>query len=139
MRYTSRKAFTLIEVIISVIILSGAILYVLKVHSSTRDEIEYIIQRNRVTLQDSLFVTPKALQYHKEKKNAYDIIEDELEIDKLKSRDVLKNIKRDIFIPEAMVVNQDDEGQLPFKLKVQEIKLKDKYSSYYFHFNIDSL
>jgi len=137
--FTNRKAFTLIEVIISVIILSGAILYVLKVHSQARDEIEYIIQRNRITLQDSLFATTKVLAYHKEQKNAYDIIEDRFQIDKLKSRDILKNIKRDIFIPEAMPLSEEDEAQMPFKLKFQEVKLKDKYSAYYFHFSIDSL
>ena len=137
--YKQRSAFTIIEVIISVIILSGAIIYVLNIHSNTRDEIEYIMQKDRYTIQDSLFLNNKVLNYHKENKNAYDIIEARFKISKLKSREILKNIKRDIFIPEAINLNQDDVLQIPFNVKFQEIKLKDKYSSYYFHFSIDSL
>jgi len=134
-----KNAFTLIEVIISVIILSGAILYVLKVHSQTRDDIIYITQRDRYTLQDTLFLTDKTLKYHKENKNAYDIIEEKFKVEKYKSREILKKIKRDIFIPDEINLNKDDEIQMPFNVKIQEIKLKDKYSSYYFHFGIDAL
>jgi len=136
--YKGKKAFTLIEVIISVIILSGAILYVLQVHSQARDEITYVTQKNRIILQDSLFAINKIVNYHKENKNAYDIIKYRFQINKLKSRDILKNIKRDIFIPEAISIKQGEE-ESPLNVKFQEIKLKDKYSSYYFHFSIDSL
>jgi prepilin-type N-terminal cleavage/methylation domain-containing protein len=132
------RAFTLIEVIISIIILSGAIVYVLNLHSQTRYDIEYIVQRNKLTLQDSLFVAPKILRFHKETKSAYDIINDKFTIDKLKTREILQNIKREIFIPESISVSSDEDTLSIPSIQIQEIKLKDKYSSYYFHFNIIS-
>jgi len=132
--YKQRSAFTIIEVIISVIILSGAIIYVLNIHSNTRDEIEYIMQKDRYTIQDSLFLNNKVLNYHKENKNAYDIIEAKFRVNKMKSREILKNITRDIFIPEEIHLDKDGDMQIPLDIKFQEIKLKDKYSSYYFHF-----
>jgi len=136
--YDHKKAFTLIEVIISVIILSGAIVYILKLHSKTRDEIVYITQRNRLTIQDSLFVSSKIINYHKENKSAYDIIEQKFQIENLKSREILKNIKRDIFIPEGISILPEDNTLSIPNIQIQEIKIKDRYSSYYFHFNIIS-
>ena len=136
--FGNKSAFTLIEVIISVIILSGVMLYVLKVHANTRDEIEYIAKQNSVTLQDSLFISNKVLFYNKEKKNAYDIIENRFRIEKFNSKDILKNIKRDIVIPDAIVINQGDD-ESPLNVKFQEIIIKDRYTSNYFHFAIDRL
>jgi prepilin-type N-terminal cleavage/methylation domain-containing protein len=74
MTYTFKKAFTLIEVLISVIILSVSIVYALQIHSQNREQILYISERNKLSLQDSLFVSSDALRYHKDTKEAYDIV-----------------------------------------------------------------
>jgi len=61
-----RHAFTIIEILISVIIISISIVYVLKVHSQNHAQIVYISERNKLSLQDSLFLANDVTRYHKE-------------------------------------------------------------------------
>jgi len=133
---TLRPAFTLIEILISVLILSGTIVYALKIHSQNHEQIVYISERNKLSLQDSLFVAEDTLKYHKDTKTAYDIIEKYFKIDDLKSREILKKISRVYFIPEPIQLMA--EGEITPSAVVDEIKIKDKFSSFYFHFKINS-
>ena len=132
----SRPAFTLIEILISVLILSGTIVYALKIHSQNHEQIVYISERNKLSLQDSLFVAEDTLRYHKDTKTAYDIIEKYFKVDDLKSREILKKISREYFIPETIQLMA--EGEITPSAVVDEIKIKDKFSSFYFHFKINS-
>ena len=129
-----RPAFTIIEILVSVIIISVSIVYVLKLHSQNREHIIYVTERNKLSLQDSLFLVDNVLQYHKEKKNAYDLLRSYFKIEDFKSRDILKKAERKYFIPEAITLSPE-EGFGP-AATIQEIKLKDKYSSSYFRFKI---
>ena len=133
---TSRPAFTLIEILISVLILSGTIVYALKIHSQNQEQIIYISERSKLSLQDSLFIADDALRYHKDTKTAYDIIERYFKVDDMRSREVLKKISREYFIPETIQLIAD-ENEMPSAV-VNEIKIKDKFSSSYFHFKINS-
>ena len=133
---TLRPAFTLIEVLVSVFILSGSIVYALKIHSQNREQIIYISERAKLSLQDSLFVSNDALRYHKDTKTAYDVIERYFKVDDLKSREVLKNISREYFIPEPIQLIAEEE-EAPSAV-IDEIKIKDKFSASYFHFKINS-
>ena len=135
-RKTSHSAFTLIEVLISVLILSGTIVYALKIHSQNHEQIVYISERGKLSLQDSLFVGDDALKYHKDTKTAYDVVERYFKVDDLESREVLKKISREYFIPEPIQLIAD-ENEAPAAV-VDEIKIKDKFSSSYFHFKINS-
>ncbi len=132
----SRPAFTLIEILISVLILSGTIVYALKIHSQNHEQIVYISERNKLSLQDSLFVAEDTLRYHKDTKTAYDIIEKYFKVDDLKSREILKKISREYFIPEPIQLMA--EGESTPSAVVDEIKIKDQFSSFYFHFKINS-
>ena len=134
--YPHTKAFTLIEVLVSVLIISGSIVYALKIHSQNHEQIVYISERSKLSLQDSLFLADDTLRYHKDKKSAYDVLERYFRIDELKSREILKKIEREYYIPEAIQLGAEEEG-LPTAI-VDEIKLKDKYSASYFHFRISS-
>jgi len=134
--YTSKAAFTLIEVLVSVLILSGSIVYALQIHSQNHEQIVYISERAKLSLQDSLFVADDTLRYHKDKKSAYDVIERYFRIEELKSREILKNIERTYYIPEVILLSEEEEGT-PSAV-VNEIKIKDKYSSSYFHFKINA-
>ncbi len=129
-------AFTLIEILVSVLILSGSIVYALQIHSQNHEQIIYISERSKLALQDSLFVSDTALAYHKEKKSAYDVLERYFRIDELKSREILKKIEREYYIPEAIQLSENEEG-VPAAV-VNEIKIKDKFSSSYFHFKINT-
>ncbi len=132
-----KPAFTLIEVLVSVLIISGSIVYALKIHSQNHEQILYISERSKLSLQDSLFLAEDVRAYNKDTKEAYDILSRYFRIDNFKSREILKQISRTYFIPEPIQLTDEEEGQPSGT--VEEIKIKDKYSSSYFHFKINSL
>ncbi len=135
--FASKPAFTLIEVLVSVLIISGSIVYALQIHSQNHEQIIYISERAKLSLQDSLFVADDTLRYHKDTKSAYDVIERYFKIDEFKSREILKNIERTYTIPEAISLNSEEDTGVP-SAEVNEIKIKDKFSSSYFHFKINA-
>ncbi|GIU01232.1 hypothetical protein TSL6_17380 [Sulfurovum sp. TSL6] len=132
-----RPAFTIIEILISVIILSLAILPVLKVHTDNREQIIYISERNKRALQDSMYVESTVLQQHKETKNAYELLRGSFKINDLKSREILKKNRREIYIPEAINITPLPEEGGPTAI-VNEVMLKDKHSSNYYFFKLDA-
>ena len=135
---TLRPAFTLIEILISVFILSGAILYTLRVHSDNQHYIQYLSERNKHSLQDSLYLTPNILRYHKSKKSAYDILERYMKVTEDQSRQILKKNSRQIYIPKEIRIIPPPDRRGPRAI-ANEIKLKDKHSSAYWRFKIQSL
>jgi hypothetical protein len=139
---TLRPAFTIIEVLISVIILSFAIIFVLQVHTDNQEQIVYISERNKLSLQDSLYLSPDILSHHKDNKTAYDILEKFFKINELKSREILKKNSRDIFIPEEIQIippqDESTQGQSTPAAIVNEVMLKDKHSSIYYHFKLET-
>jgi len=134
---TLRPAFTIIEILIAVLIISFGIIFVLKVHSDNSEQIIYISERNKHSLQDSLYLSKNILRYHKSHKTAYDIIERNIKVKEDKSRQILKKNARDIFIPEEIRIIPPPDKRGPTAL-VNEVKLKDKHSSIYWHFKIQS-
>lgn len=133
-----RPAFTIIEILISVIILSFAIIFVLKVHTDNQEQIVYISERNTLSLEDSLYLSPNILRYHKESKSAYAVLEKFFKIKEQKSREILKQNERDIFIPEEITILPPQEIQGGPKTTVNEIMLKGKHSAIYHRFKLDS-
>ena len=133
-----RPAFTIIEILISVIIITLAILPVLKIHTSNHEQLVYISERNKRSLEDSLYVSRDILTHHKENKTAYDVLSKFFRINEDKSREILKQTHRDIFIPEAIKLLSLQEQGGP-AAKVNEIMLKEKHSSTYFHFTLEGL
>jgi len=132
-----RPAFTIIEILVSVIIISYSIVYVLKIHSSNREQIIYLSERNKRSLEDSLYVTKDILKYHKETKTAYELLEREFDIKEDKSREILKKNERSIFIPEEITIVPPPDTPGPTAV-VNEMKLKGIHSSIYWHFKITS-
>lgn len=133
-----RSAFTIIEILISVIIISISIIYVLKIHTSNHKLISYISERNKRSLEDSLYLSLQVLKHHKDRKSAYDLIERDVRIKDIESRELLKNNSRDIYIPEDIIISPPPDTSGPTAI-VNEIKLKDKHSSIYWHFKITNL
>ena len=134
---TLRPAFTIIEILISVIIISVSIIFVLKLHSQNREQIVYISERNKLSLQDSLFLSDDVIRYHKDRKEAYDVLEKHFKVKESKSRELLKKNARDFFIPEPINILPPSDGYGPTAV-VDEIMLKDKHSSIYYHFKISN-
>jgi len=133
-----RPAFTIIEILVSVIIISFSIVYVLQLHTSNHKQIVYISERNKRTLEDSLYLTKNILRHHKDTKTAEDILIQFFKIKEQESREILKNNKRDIFIPEEVRIFPPPNIPGP-TATVNEVKLKGEYSSIYWHFEITSL
>jgi len=132
-----RPAFTIIEILVSVIILSLAIVPVLKMHTDNHKEIVYISERNKRALQDSLYLDSTILRQHKETKSAYDVLAGTFKIHDLKSREILKKTQREIYIPEAIRITPLTEEGGPTAI-VNEVMLKDKHSSNYYEFTLSA-
>ncbi len=134
---TLRPAFTIIEILVSVIILSFAIIFVLKIHTDNREQIIYISERNKLSLQDSLYLSSNIMRYHKDNKTAYEILEKFFKIREFESREILKKTSRDIFIPEEIRIIPPQDQPGPSAI-VNEIMLKDQHSSIYYRFTLES-
>jgi len=135
--HTLRPAFTIIEILIAVIIISFGIIFVLQVHSDNHEQIVYISERNKHSLQDSLYLSPNILRHHKDDKTAYDILQRHFKIREDESREILKKNHRDIYIPEEIEIIPPPETPGPTAI-VNEIKLKGNHSSIYWRFKIQS-
>ena len=134
---TLRSAFTLIELLISVVIISFAIIYVLKLYTTNKKQIVYISERNKRSLEDSLYLTRNILKYHKDTKSADDILSKYFRIKEFDSRDILKKNERSIYIPEEIRIIPPPDTPGPTAV-VNEVKLKGLHSSIYWHFKITS-
>lgn len=132
-----RPAFTIIEILISVIIISFAIIFVLKIHTDNHEQIVYISERNTLSLQDSLYLDKDILKYHRDNKTAYDILEKHFKIRESESREILKKNSRDIFIPEEIEILPPTDQPGPSAL-VNEVMLKNTHSSIYYRFRLES-
>lgn len=133
-----RPAFTIIEILVSVIIISLSIVYVLKIHSSNHEQIVYISERNKRSLEDSLYLTKNILRHHKDTKTAEDMLIQFFKIKEQESREILKKNERSIFIPEEIRIFPPPNIPGP-TATVNEVKLKGEHSSIYWHFEITSL
>lgn len=132
-----RPAFTIIEILISVIIMSFAIIFVLQVHTDNHEQIVYISERNKLSLQDSLYLSSNILEHHDDNETAYKILEKFFKINKLESRKLLKENSRMIFIPEEIKITPPKDQPGP-TATINEVMLKDKHSSIYYHLKLES-
>jgi prepilin-type N-terminal cleavage/methylation domain-containing protein len=133
--YILRPAFTIIELLVSVVIISFAILYVLQLYTTNKKQIVYISERNKRSLEDSLYLTRNILKHHKDTKSADDILTKYFRIKELDSRDILKKNERSIYIPEEIRIIPPPDRPGPTAI-VNEVKLKGKHSSNYWHVKI---
>lgn len=132
-----RPAFSILEILISVIIISYSIVFILKINSSNHEQIVYLSERNKRSLEDSLYLTKNILKYHKETKSAYELLQREFDIKKDESREILKKNERSIFIPKAITIVPPPDT-IGASAIVNEVKLKGIHSSIYWHFKITS-
>ncbi|HIP52298.1 MAG TPA: prepilin-type N-terminal cleavage/methylation domain-containing protein [Campylobacterales bacterium] len=136
MKKIYKKAFTLIEVIISVVITTIVVMGILKQQSQNSDKAEYLLKRGNSELDNSLFLTKKVQRYTNDKKTAYDLLLDEFSIKDFDSRDILKKIEKKINITESLPVPVGmDENEAPmFIFYTNEVLLNGKYSARYYTF-----
>ncbi len=124
----SRSAFTIIEVLVSVVLISIVVLAIIKIQQKNRSMALYISDRDKVELSNTLFMGDEIEKYHKDKKDAYTLLSQRFKISDLESRTILKKIKRDIYISDPIVLSDDT---LP--VEINELLLKGDYSSRFIH------
>jgi prepilin-type N-terminal cleavage/methylation domain-containing protein len=123
-----KRGFSIIEIIVSVIIISVVVLGITKINKQNIYMAQYVSLRNKTELSNTLFLTREALKYDKSKKSAYDLLR--MEIKKDKTRQYLKKLERKIFIDDDIALQK---MVIPIKLKA--IMLKSKYATKYYRFN----
>lgn len=124
-------AFTIIEVLVSVVLISIVVLGIVKIQQDNSDMAIYISDRSKHELANTLFLGKNIMKYHKDEKDAYTIISDRFKVSDFKSREILKETKRQIFISEPLKLEDDS---LP--IEINEIMLKGQYSSRFIHFEL---
>ena len=131
-----KKAFTLIEVIMSVIIVSIVVMGAMKLQDKNRDMAIYISQRGNSELDNTLFLTKQAYRYDKDEKDAYELLRGNFNIKDSKSKEILKNIKKKINITEEkeVPITLTENGPPIFTFYTNEILLKGKYPARYYNF-----
>ncbi|SFV60097.1 hypothetical protein MNB_SV-12-1011 [hydrothermal vent metagenome] len=130
------RGFTLIEVIMSVLIVSIVVMGAMKLQNKNRDMAVYISQRGNSELDNSLYLVKKTYRYDKDEKDAYEILRDEFNIKDDESREALKAITKKINITEDEDIPISvEEGATPiFTFYTNEILLKGKYPARYYNF-----
>ena len=131
-----RDAFTIIELLVSVAIMSVSVVFVLKLHTDNHKQIVYLSERNKRALSDSLFLTKEILNHDKDKKDAYEILRGKIRVEEDDTKEILKNEKRTIIIPDEIEIKPPEDIPGPTAI-VNEVKLKGLHSSYYWHFKIE--
>ncbi len=131
-----KLGFTLIEVIMSVIIVSIVVMGAMKLQEKNRDMAIYIQQRGNSELDNSLFLTYKVYRYNKDEKDAYEILRENFDIKDDESRNILKGITKNINITEDkdIPISMEEDGPTLFTFYTNEILLKGKYPSRYYNF-----
>jgi prepilin-type N-terminal cleavage/methylation domain-containing protein len=131
-----KRAFTLIEVIMSVLIVSIVVMGAMKLQSQNRDMAVYIASRGNSELDNSLYLLEEAYRYDKSEKDAYEILRSEFDIRDDESREALKSITKKINITEEEEIPIAlEKGAEPiFTFYTNEILLKGKYPARYYTF-----
>ena len=131
-----KKAFTLIEVIMSVVIVSIVVMGALKLQGENSDMASYLMKRGNAELDNALFLTDRVLRYDKSKKNAYEVLVDEFQIKDDESRQLLKKIEKKINITNAepIPVGATEDSPAIFTFYSNEILLNGEYPSRYYTF-----
>ena len=124
-----KRAFTIIEIIISTIIIAIVVMGILKINRENFSMAEYIANRNKSELSNTLFLTKEALKYDKSQKDAYTLLHN-MPIKNSKVIEYLKGIKRKIYVDRDI-----DIGKIEVPIRVDAIMLKSKYSTRYYRIN----
>jgi len=125
------QAFTIIEVLVSVVLITVVVLSIIKIQQESRKMALYLSDRGKDELSNTLFLESNISKYHKDTKSAYDLLSSRYKVGDFKSREVLKNITRTINISEPLKLEDDT-----IPIEINDVMLKDKYSSRYMHFQL---
>ena len=124
-----KRAFTIIEIVISVIIIAIVTLTIAKINRQNANLVDYVSSRNKYELTNTLFLTPEALKYNKSEKDAYTILS-KMDIKNSDAKIYLKKIKRKIYTQTGIPI---EKVIVPINLNA--IMIQSKFSTRYYRFN----
>jgi len=135
-RFYEKRAFTLIEVLVSVIIVSIVVVGAMQISKQNKDMALYLLKRGSSEIDNSLFLTKKVERYSNDKKSAYDLLADEFSIKDLESREILKKVEKKINVTEALptTVGGEEADSPQFTFYTNEILLNGDYPARYYTF-----
>jgi prepilin-type N-terminal cleavage/methylation domain-containing protein len=125
------KAFTLIEILVSVILISVVVLGILKIRSRNVDLMHYISKRLEGELSNSLFLGEEALKYNGDEKSALDLLR-RMNVDNLTSRKILERQKRHIYVSDPLRL------EVGSPVQIRSIILKGAFSAKYYRVSYGS-
>jgi prepilin-type N-terminal cleavage/methylation domain-containing protein len=121
-----RKAFTLMEIMVSVVLIAIVVLGIIKLQKENIFMAKYIAGRVQSELGNTLFLGKEAIRYNKDDKDAYTLVS-HIGIRNDKSKEILKKIQRKIYISDPLPI-----GELPIPIEVRAIMLKHEYSARFY-------
>ena len=116
-----KRGFTLIEIIISVVIIAIVTLSLAKINRQNANMVDYVTTRNKYELTNTLFLTQEAAKYNKSEKDAYTLLS-KMGIKNSDVRMYLKNLKRKIYVDDDIPT---EKMIVPVNLKA--IMLKSQF------------
>lgn len=131
-----QQAFTLIEVLVSVIIVSIVVVGAMQISKQNKGMASYLLKRSSREMDNALFLTKKIQRYSNDKKSAYDLLMDEFSIKDFESRKMLKKVEKTINITEPIpiLVGGGDAETPELTFYTNEILLNGEYPTRYYTF-----
>ena len=121
-----RKAFTLMEIMVSVVLISIVVLGIVKLQKENIFMAKYIAGRVQSELSNTLFLGKTAMRYNRDEKDAYTLIS-HLHLRNNKSKEILKKITRKIYVTDPLPI-----GELPLPIELRAVMLKSEYSARFY-------
>jgi len=121
-----KKGFTIIEIIVSVLIIAIVTLTLAKINRQNSVMVDYVTTRLQNELSNTLFLHPNVMKYDKSKKDAYTILHG-MKIKSDKAKAYLKKLERKIFVD-----NDVPTQKMIVPIHLNAIMLKSEFSTRYY-------
>ena len=121
-----RSGFTIIEIIISVVIIAMTTLTLAKMNKQNSTMVDYVTNRLKNELSNTLFLHPEAFNYDKSRKDAYTILHS-MGIRNDKTKSYLKRLKRKIYTQEDIPIKK-----MIIPVRLNAIMLQSSFSTRFY-------
>jgi len=121
-----RSAFTIIEIIISVVIIAMTTLTLAKISKQNSTMVDYVTNRLKNELSNTLFLHPDAFNYDKSRKDAYTILHS-MGIRNDRTKAYLKTLKRKIYTQEDIPIKK-----MIIPVRLNAIMLQSSFSTRFY-------
>lgn len=121
-----RKAFTLMEIMVSVVLISIVVMGIVKMQQENIFMAKYIAGRVQSELSNTLFLGQSVMRYNRDEKDAY-VLLDTMRIRSDQSKEILKKITRKIYVTDPLPINE-----LPLPIELRAVMLKNEYATRFY-------